>query len=187
MFKGSPKIIVTIIGIVNIIYLICAMVLYSSIIAWLSLQFTAALPAAMAFIIGTLCLATAILGTIMFGGKETRDLFTALYILFSVFVLLASIGLLPPFTSEFYSRSSDSSLGETCNGCRALYGNDAPVECVRDCNDECCFTDFSSPLVRLLFVCVLIALVVSFIGIIVGAVHLYFVRRDSKKDKKGAQ
>ena len=183
MFKGSPKVVVTIIAIVNIIYLICAMVLYSSIIAWLSLEFTAALPTAMAFIVGTLCLITAILGTIMFGGKDTRDLFTALFILFSVFVLLASIGLLPPFTSAFYSSSSDHSLGDTCNDCAELYGNDAPMECVRDCNDECCFTDFSSPLVRLLFVFVIVALVVSFIGLIVGAIHCYFVRRDYGKDK----
>ena len=182
MFKGSPKIIVTIIAIVNIIYLICAMVLFSSIIAWLSLEFTAALPAAMAFIVGTLCLVTAILGTIMFGGKDTRDLFTALFILFSVFVLLASIGLLPPFTSEFYSSSSNHSLGETCSDCSELYGNNASVECVRDCNDECCFTDFSSPLVRLLFGFVIVALVVSFIGIFVGAIHCYFVRRDYSKD-----
>lgn len=183
MFKGSPKIVVTIIAIVNIIFLICAMVLYSSIIAWLSLEFTAALPTAMAFIVGTLCLVTAVLGTIMFGGKDTRDLFTALFILFSVFVLLASIGLLPPFTSEFYSSSADHSLGDTCKDCTELYGNDAPIECVRDCNDECCFTDFSSPLVRLLFVFVIIALVGSVIGIIVGAIHCYFVRRDSSKDK----
>ena len=183
MFKGSPTLIVTLVAIVNIIYLICAMMLYSCIIAWLSLEFTAALPAATAFIVGTLCLATALLGTIMFGGKETRDLFAALFILFSVFVLLASIGLLPPFTSEFYSSSSNTSLGDTCKDCAELYGNDAPVECVRDCNDECCFTDLSSPLVRLLFVFVIVALLVSFIGILVGAVHLYFVRRDSSKDK----
>lgn len=183
MFKGSPKIIVTVIALVNIIYLVCAMVLYSSIIAWLSLEFTAALPTAMAFIIGTLCLATALLGTIMFGGKETKDLFSALFILFSVFVLLASIGLLPPFASEFYSSSSDSSLGDTCNDCTELYGNDAPMECIRDCNDECCFTDYSSPLVRLLFSFVIVALVVSFVGIFVGAVHWYIVKRDSNKDK----
>lgn len=183
MFKGSPKIIVTLIAIVNIIYLICAMGLYSSIITWLSLEFTVALPAAMAFIIGTLCLATAVLGTIMFGGKETRDLFTALFILFSVFILLASIGLLPPFVAEFYSSSSDHSLGGTCNDCPMLYGNDAPMECVRDCNDECCYTNFSSPLVRLLFAFVIIALAVSFIGIIVAAVHWFYVRRDRSKDK----
>ena len=180
MFKGSPKLVVTLIAIVDIIYLVCAMVLYSSIIAWLSLEFTAALPTAMAFIVGTLCLATAVLGTIMFGGKETRDLFSALFVLFSVFVLLASIGLLPPFASEFYSTSAASSLGDTCNGCTELYGNDAPAQCIDECNDECCFTDLSSSLVRLLFVFVIVALVVSFIGIILGVIHCYFVRRDNK-------
>jgi len=179
MFKGSPKIIVTLIGIVNAGYLICAMVLYSSIIAWLSLEFSPSLPAAMAFIVGTLCLATAILGTIMFGGKETKDLFTALFILFSVFVLLASIGLLPPFASEFYSSSEDHSLGNTCDDCAETFGNDATLDCVRDCNDECCFTDLSSPLVRLLLAFVIIALIVSFIGTIVGGVHWYIVRRDN--------
>ena len=179
MFKGSPKIIVTLIGIVNAGYLICAMVLYSSIIAWLSLEFSPSLPAAMAFIVGTLCLATAILGTIMFGGKETKDLFTALFVLFSLFVLLASIGLLPPFAAGFYSSSEDYSLGDTCNDCPELFGNDATLECVRDCNDECCFTDLSSPLVRLLLGFVIIALVVSFFGIAVGGVHCYLVRKDS--------
>ena len=178
------KAIVVLGTIVSFLYLICTMGLLSSIIIWLSLEFTPALPSTLAFIIGVPCLASAIVGILMFGIPRREALFTVIFILLAIFTILAGVSVMGPFINLYTHERSDL-IGEFCDDCD--YIGKKTVICVDACHDECCFTNYSAPLVRVFIAFTATALAVSVAAVVIGFLHLYIVlnTNDDRRKKHG--
>lgn len=176
------KILIAVGAVVSVFHVVCAMGLFSSIIIWLSLQFTAALPAAMAFVIGIPCLACVIASILMFGIKEKATIFTVVYIILGVFVVVAGISIMSPFI-QLYTHERSDLIGDFCSDCNHLGAH--TLQCVDGCHDECCFTNFSAPLSRAFIAFTAISLVASIASIVVGILNLlYIYKHPQNTDRK---
>ena len=174
------KIIIVLGTIVSLFHLLCAMGLFSSIIIWLSLEFSAALPSALAFVIGIPCLVCAVISILMFGIQERATLFTVFYIILGVFILIAGISILAPFI-QFYTHERSDLIGDFCDDCEYL--GKRTLACIENCHDECCFTNYSAPLSRAFIAFTSVALVVSVASIGIGIANLcvHITSKDQKK------
>lgn len=181
MANLAQKLLVTFGAVVSIFHLLCAMGLFSSIIIWLSLEFTAALPSALAFVIGIPCLICAIVYVVMFGIQERATIFTVLYIIIGVFILIAGIGIMSPFI-QLYSHQRSDLIGDFCEDCNHV--GRKTLQCVQDCYDECCFTNYSAPLTRAFIAFTVVALTASMGSIIIGTLNLVYIHINSKNRKK---
>jgi len=165
--KMAPKVpilIVVFASTVAAFYLISAMVLLSSIIAWLSLEFSPLLPSALAFVIGLLSLLSSFLAILMVGISHLRRILGFVFLALTVVTLLASIGLLTPYAIQFQT---------FCNDCDQV---EHTIQCVDNCNDECCFTEMSMPLALIFITFSAVSLLTSVAGIAVATAHLFFSR-----------
>ena len=174
MSSKIPLPVVTLVVLVSTIYLICSMVLFSSIIAWISLEFSTSLAAPLAFIVGVLSLIAAIVGILMEGVARIRRCLGFTFLVLTVALILTTIGLLVPFVL-IYNGGNTSLIGEICGDCDD-FGKRTQT-CVDDCLDECCFTDMSEPLVILLGASTGLSLVASVIGLGTAIAHLFFAFR----------
>ena len=174
MTSKIPLPVVVLVGVVSTLYLICAMVLFSSIIAWISLEFSPSLAGPLAFIIGSLSLASAIVGILMEGVTHFRRTLGFIFLLLTVGLILTSVGLLVPFI-VIYNGGDSSLIGEICSNCEQL--GERTQLCVDECNDECCFTDMSEPLAAVLITFTAISLLASVIGLGTAVAHLFFAFR----------
>lgn len=181
MAAKTPVCIVVLAAIVSTLYLISAMGLLSSIIAWLSLEFTADLPGALSFTVGVLALGAGLTAILMVGISRLRKCLGLLFLLLAIIVILAGVGLLTPFTIN-YIDTGDDAIGQICDDCEQL--GMATIECVQLCKDECCFTDMSGPLSIVILAFTATALAASVIGLGVVVAHLYFARKQSDNVRK---
>ena len=174
MAQKVPVAVVVLASIVAGFYLISSMMLLSSIIAWLSLNFSSAvLPSALAFVIGFLSLVGSFLAILMVGISHLRRILGFVFLALTIITLLACIGLLTPYAIDFQT---------FCNDCSRLY-TEHTIQCVENCNDECCFTDMSMPLVLIFITFSAVSLLTSIVGIGVAVAHLFFTRRSDDLKK----
>ena len=182
MTSKIPLPVVILVGVVSTLYLLCAMVLLSSIVAWISLDFSPNLAGPLAFIIGSLSLISAIVGILMEGFTRFRRFFGFMFLLLTVGLILTSVGLIVPFII-LYNGGNTSLVGEICDDCEQF--GKRTQNCVDECNDECCFTDMSEPLATVLIAFTGLSLVASMIGLGTAVAHLFFAfRLPSRGSKK---
>ena len=181
MASKIPLPVVILVGLVSIIYLICSMVLLSSIIAWISLDFSPTLAGPLAFVTGTLSLAAAVVGILMEGVTRLRRGLGFLFLLLNVGTILTTIGLLVPFVLIYNGGSSDF-IALFCDDCDQ-FGEKTQV-CVDKCNDECCFTDMSEPLAVILTAFTGGSLLASVLGVGASVAHLVYAFKISSKGGK---
>jgi hypothetical protein len=155
--------------------------LLSSIIIWLSLEFTPALPAALAFVIGIPCLACALVYILMFGIQERAVIFTVIYITIGIFLVVAGVSIMGPFI-QLYTHEQSDLIGEFCTDCS--HTGRKTLQCVQECHDECCFTNYSAPLSRAFVAFTAIALISSIANIVIGILNLIYIYMSSPSQKK---
>ena len=149
-------------SLVSLLYLISAMVLLSSIIAWLSVDFSGPLPHALGFAVGVLSLLGALIGILMVGIPHLRRTFGFIFLATTVVTLFACIGLIVPFIISFASFCQDCDQEERTR------------ECLNSCDDECCFTDVSMPLAIIFIAFTGTALFTSILGTIIAVPYIWY-------------
>ena len=171
MASVAYKIMVAVGAVVSLFHLLCAMGLFSTIIIWLSLEFTAGLPSALALIVGIPCLVSTISFVLMIGIKEKGVILSIPYIVVGVFIIVTGISLMTPFI-ELYSHENPDLIGDFCSDCDHVGAH--TLQCVTLCNDECCFTNFSAPLSRALISFSAVAIGASLASVIIGILNLIY-------------
>lgn len=185
MASVAYKIMVAMGAVVSLFHLLCAMGLFSTIIIWLSLEFTPGLPSALAFVVGIPCLASTLAFVLMVGIKERAVILTIPYIVLGIFIIATGISLMTPFI-ELYSHEDPDLIGEFCSDCNHVGAH--TVQCVTNCNDECCFTNFSAPLSRALISFSAIAILASLISVVIGVLNLiYNLKYQNQQQQKNRQ
>ena len=142
-------------------YLISSMVLLSTIITWISVEFSGPLPHLLGFAVGILSLIDAIALLLLIGLKSLRQTLGFISLILTVVTLLVSIALLIPFLISFASFCEDCTQEEQT------------VDCVNSCFDECCFRDMSRPILIVFIAFSVLALFSSILGILVSASYLF--------------
>lgn len=150
------------------------MVLFSSIVAWISLDFSNSLAAPLALVVGLLSILAAFVGILMTGVTRISRCLGFTFLLLTVALILTSIGLLVPFIL-LNNGGNQSLIGEYCDECDQ-FGKRTQT-CVDDCDDECCFTNLSEPLATLLIASAGLSLIASVIGLGSAIAHLFFAFR----------
>ena len=140
-------------------YLISSMVLLSTIITWLSVDFSGPLPHLLAFVIGILSLIDAIFLLFLIGLNKQSLGFLSLIV--TVVTLLACIALLIPFLINFV------------NFCEDCTQEEETQDCVDSCFNECCFRDMSRPILIVFVAFSALALLSSIVGIVVSASYVF--------------
>ena len=181
MSSKVPLPVVFLVGLVATIYLLCSMVLLSSTVAWISLEFTPTLAGPLGFAIGILSLFAAIIGILMEGVTRITRCLGFTFLVLTVTLILVSIGLLVPFVL-LYNGANQSLIGEYCDDCEQ-FGKKTQT-CVDNCDDECCFTDMSEPLATVLIAAAGLSLLTSVVGLGTAIAHLFFSFRLPSKPSK---
>ena len=144
----------------------------SSIIAWISVDFSGPLPHAIGFVLGVLSLVNAIIMIIMIGGaSRIRKILAFLLLITSAVTLLTSTVLFIMWITSFL------------NFCDNCLEPELTYSCVDACNDECCFRDISRPLalVFILFSALTVLCSLAGIGIAVSCIRFVNESNPSKK------
>lgn len=176
------KVILVFGSLVSFLHLVCAMVLFSAIIVWLSLQFTVALPSALAFVVGIPCLLCSITAILMLGVRQHTSIFGIIFLILAVIIIIAGVAILTPFALA-YNHDQLDLLGEICVDC-SYVGNHTTM-CQDSCLDECCFTQYSAPLTRIFLASTIVALAVSLVAILTGIAHLCSSTLQKAERRKG--
>ena len=142
-------------------YLLSSMVLLSTAIAWLSVNFSGPLPHLLGFAVGVLSLLDAIVLLFLIGLKHLRQTLGFIFLILAVITLLVSIALLVPFIIAFVNFCED------CNE------TEQTQVCVDLCNNECCFRDMSRPILLVFITFSALALFSSLLGMLVSASYLW--------------
>ena len=154
-------------GIVDVVYVACALILFSAIIAWLSLQFSVDLPAALCFTAGALSLVTGATSVLLLAPQKPNLFAKVVCPLASLVTAAATLGLLVAFSLSYGPRSEL----QVCSQC-PLRGT-ASAECVAGCHDECCFTTLSEPLVNVIIATAACVVLNSLLSFLFGTVYIY--------------
>ena len=149
-------------------YLLCAMVLLSSIIAWISIDFSGPLPHITCFVLGVLSLITAISTILMMGMDQLQKAVTMVTMICNIVTLVAGICLFVPLVLAY---------GSFCEDCMEAEKTQA---CIDACQDECCFFDSSRPLALVMMVCSVLVILAAGVGVVCSALYLRFNDNDSK-------
>lgn len=128
-------------GVVDFVYVICTLILFSAIIAWLSLKFSPGIPAALSFTAGALSLVTCAVSILLLTPQQPKLFCKVVHPIASLATAASTLSLLVAF-SVYYGPGSELQM---CNQCSAR--GVATAQCIASCNDECCFTSMSAPLV----------------------------------------
>lgn len=142
------------------LFLLSSMILLSTIITWLSVEFSGPLPHLLGFIIGILSFVCAIAFLLLIGLKQYRQTFGFISLILTVVTFLASIALLIPLLITFSS---------FCEDCTAL---EQTQDCVDTCIYECCFRDMSRPILIVLIASSLLATLSCLLGLVVSLSYL---------------
>ena len=181
MSSKIPLLVVVLVALVSTAYILCSMVLLSSIVAWISLDFSNSLAAPLAFVVGILSFFAAFVGILMAGVTRITRCLGFTFLVLTVALILTSIGLLVPFIL-LYNGGNESVIGKFCDDCDE-FGKQTQT-CVDDCEDECCFTEMSEPLAVVLIASAGLSLVASVVGLGTAIAHLFFVFRLPSKPHK---
>ncbi len=157
-----PGLVVGLACITTILFLLAAMFLLSSIIIWLSIDFSGPLPHILGFVLGILSLLDALTAILMIGVSQMRKSLGFIFLIMSVVSLLASIALLVPYILSFTT---------FCNDCTEI---ELTQECVDACNDECCFMNYSMPLAIIFITCSGVTLLSSLLGFSVAVPYIWY-------------
>ena len=141
-------------------YVVSSMVLLSTIITWISVEFSGPLPHLLGFAIGILSLIDAIALLLLIGLKNLRQTLGFISLILTVVTLLVSIALLIPFLISF------------ANFCEDCTQEEQTMDCVNMCFGECCFRDMSRPILIVFIAFSALALFSSILGILVSASYL---------------
>ncbi len=172
MAHKLPVVVVVFAAIVAALYLLCAMALLSSIIAWISLEFDLQYAAPLAFVVGFLSLAAGVVAILMVGISRLKQFLGFVFLAITVLVILASIGLGLLFGLQYVGDKEDIVSGNICDDCD--HQGMQTQRCVDQCSDECCFTEKSDPLTIIFLAATGTALLASIVGLGVAVLHLYF-------------
>lgn len=164
-----PTVVAVISGVQTLGYLICAMVLLSSIIAWISIHFSGPLPHVVCFILGLLSLTSAVSTILMLGVDQFRRVVTTVTLIFNAVTLVVGICLFVPLAVMYNGFCQDCTQPEQTQAC------------INDCADECCFIDSGRPLLLVMVIFSVFVLLAAAVGIICSALYLRFDDDDSKK------
>ncbi len=175
MARKLPVVVVVCAAIAAALYLLCAMALLSSIIAWISLEFDLQYAAPLAFVVGLLSLASGIMAILMVGISRLKQVLGFVFLALTILVVLASIGLGLLFGLQYVGDDDDIVSGNVCDDCD--HQGMETRQCVDQCSDECCFTDKSDPLAIVFLAGAGTALLASIVGIGVAVLHLHFAFR----------
>lgn len=154
-------------GIVDVVYVACALILFSAIIAWLSLEFSSGLPSALCFTAGALSLLTGVVSVLLLAPERPKLFCTVVYPITSVLTAAATFGLLVSF-SVLYGPGSQL---QACNQCP--YRGSPTEQCIASCSDECCFTSMSTPLVDVIVATSSCVVLNSVFAFLFGSVYTY--------------
>lgn len=165
----------------SFLHLLCSMGLLSAIIIWLSLEFTAPLPSTLAFIIGIPCLGCTVAAILMFGVPRKEAFFAVIFIVLSTFIVLAGVSILGPFIN-LYTHEQPDLIGDFCNDC--MFTGNRTESCIDSCHDECCFTNYSAPLVTVFIAFTSTALAVSVAAVLIGIVYLCTILSAQPEEKQ---
>lgn len=157
-----PAFVVGLACITTIAFLISAMFLLSSIIVWLSVDFSGPLPHILGFVIGVLSLLDAFTAILMMGFSQMRKSLGFIFMIMTVITVLASVALLVPYILSFTT---------FCSDCVEM---ELTQECVDACDDECCFKNFSMPLAIIFISCSGVTLVSSLLGFSVAVPYIWY-------------
>ena len=174
MSSKIPLPVIVLVALVSTIYLICAMVLFSSTVAWISLDFGTSLVAPLAIVTGVFSLAAAVVGILMEGVSRIRRCLGFMFLVLTVALILVSIGFLVPFIL-LYNGGNSSLIGELCVDCDRF--GQRTQTCVDDCDDECCFTQLSEPLAVVFIASAGVSLLASVVGLGTAVAHQYYAFR----------
>lgn len=155
-----------------LVFLGCSMVLLSSTIAWLSVEFSGPIPHTLGFVLGIFSLINSILAIMMIGITNLRKMLGFVFMVSSATTLLASIALFVLWVMEYV---------EFCNTCSEP---EQTMSCVDLCDDECCFKDTSQPLAILFVIFSALVLVSSLVGVIVA---IPYIRYSSNTDRNSVK
>lgn len=144
------------------IFILNSMFLLSSIIAWISVEFSGPIPHALGFILGILSLINAILSILMVGVERIKKSVALVFISTCIITFLASIGLFVPWVISY------ASFCQECSEPQQTF------TCINECNDECCFMDTSRPLAIIFIVFSALTLLCSIVGICVAVPFLLY-------------
>ena len=147
------------------LFLVSSMVLLSTIITWLSIEFSGPLPHLLGFAIGILSLIDAVVLLLLMGLSNLRKTMGFLSLILTVVTLLASIALLIPFLIYF------------TNFCEDCTQEEQTQDCVDSCVYECCFKDMSRPILIVFIAFSALALFSSIVGVLVSVSYLCTGRR----------
>lgn len=166
-----PTLVVIIACLLSAIFLVSAMVLLSSIIVWISLEFSGPIPHALGFILGILSLINCILSIVMIGVTRIRRTLAFVFLITSAVSLLAGIALFIPWVLKYAS---------FCEEC----GEQTP-DCVNTCLEvECCFTSTSRPLAIIFVVFSALVLLASIVGVTLAIPYMRYSNDDDNSMKK---
>ena len=155
----------SIVGVVSVVqllgYLVCSMVLLSSIIAWISVHFSGPLPHVACFILGLLSLITAIATILMLGVDQMKKVVTVGTLVCNIVTLIAGICLFIP-------------LAVTYDGfCGSCTEQERTQACLDACSDECCFLDTSRPLALVMVIFSVLVILAAVVGIVCSSLGVY--------------
>ena len=164
-----PTVVAVVSGVQTFGYLICAMVLLSSIIAWISIHFSGPLPHVVCFVLGVLSLICAVSTILMLGVDQFKKIVTAVTLICNIVTLIASICLFVPLALMYNG---------FCENCTEPEQTQA---CIDACSDECCFIDSSRPLALVMVIFSALVMLAAVVGIVCSALYLRFSDDDSKR------
>ena len=154
-------------------FLLSAMALLSSIIAWLSLEFSAPIPHALGFILGILSLVNAVLIILMQGIDKWQRTLALVAMLTSAISLLASVALFIPWVIVYV------------NFCENCEEEPQTMSCLNSCEqDECCFPDAGRPLAILFLAFSALVILTSLVSVVVTVLYVRHEDSDGKSAKK---
>lgn len=167
MTSSLTKVVVFLLGVVDFVYVLCALILFSAIIAWLSLEFSSGIPAALSFTAGALSLVTGAVSILLLTPQQPKLFCKVAYPLSSMATAAITFGLLVAF-SVLYGPDSELQM---CNMCSSR--GMATAQCIASCNDECCFTSMSAPLVDVIIATSSCVVLNSLFAFLFGTVYIF--------------
>ena len=164
MFR-IPTFVAVIASVISVIFLASAMVLLSTVIIWISLEFSGPIPHALGFILGILSLINSIVLIVVIGVPRIRKTLAFIFLVTSAVSLLAGAALIIPWVLEYT---------KFCDDC----GEQTP-DCVNNCPQECCFTDQSRPLAITFMALSAIVILMSIVGVAISVPYMRFNTDDN--------
>lgn len=159
--SGSTRFLLVCTATLNVaLFLVSSMILLSTIITWLSVNFSGPLPHLLGFAIGVLSFADAVALLLLIGIKKHRQTLGFISLILTVITFLVSVALLIPLLVSFAS---------FCEACTAV---EQTQDCVDTCIYECCFRDLSRPILIVLIASSCLAAISCLLGIAVSLSYL---------------